>query len=139
MRTLICGSLAFDSIMVFQDHFKHHILPDKVHTLNVSFLVPTLRREFGGCAGNVAYNLQLLGDEGYPLGTVGDDFGPYAEWLDRQGVNQADVLGLGVAQRTFRPLPLGNLRLQLLVGLAERGAGLLHLLLQAVLTTVMKQ
>lgn len=88
MAALICGSLAYDVIMVFHDRFKHHILPDKVHTLNVSFLVPTMRREFGGCAGNVAYNLQLLGDDGYPLGTVGDDFGPYAEWLDRQGINR---------------------------------------------------
>ena len=63
MRTLICGSLAFDSIMVFQDHFKHHILPDKIHILNVSFLVPEMRQELGGCAGNIAYNLRLLGGE----------------------------------------------------------------------------
>jgi adenosine kinase len=88
MSALICGSLAYDVIMVFEDHFKHHILPEKVHMLNVSFLVPTMRREFGGCAGNVAYNLKLLEAEGYPLGTVGDDFGPYAEWLDCQGVSR---------------------------------------------------
>jgi hypothetical protein len=75
MRTLICGSLAFDSIMVFQDHFKHHILPDKIHMLNVSFLVPEMRREFGGCAGNIAYNLKLLGGEPLIMATVGDDFG----------------------------------------------------------------
>jgi adenosine kinase len=61
MAALICGSIAFDTIMVFHDHFKNHILPDKVHILNVSFLVPDLRREFGGCAGNIAYNLKLLG------------------------------------------------------------------------------
>jgi adenosine kinase len=61
MSALICGSLAYDVIMVFNDRFKNHILPDKVHLLNVSFLVPSMRREFGGCAGNVAYNLNLLG------------------------------------------------------------------------------
>ena len=62
-RALICGSLAFDTIMVFQDQFKNHILPDKVHILNVSFFVPRMRREFGGCAGNIAYNLQALGGQ----------------------------------------------------------------------------
>jgi adenosine kinase len=82
MRTLICGSLAFDSIMVFQDHFKHHILPDKIHMLNVSFLVPEMRREFGGCAGNIAYNLNLLGGTPVIMATVGDDFGAYADRLD---------------------------------------------------------
>ena len=61
MKALICGSIAFDTIMVFQDRFKQHILPDKIHMLNVSFLVPQMRREFGGCAGNIAYNLRLLG------------------------------------------------------------------------------
>lgn len=86
MRTLICGSLAFDSIMVFRDHFKHHILPDKIHMLNVSFLVPEMRREFGGCAGNIAYNLKLLGGEPLIMATVGDDFGIYAERLDAQAI-----------------------------------------------------
>ncbi len=86
MRTLICGSLAFDSIMVFQDHFKHHILPDKIHMLNVSFLVPEMRREYGGCAGNIAYNLKLLGGEPLIMATVGDDFAPYAERLDAHGI-----------------------------------------------------
>lgn len=85
-RALICGSLAFDTIMVFQDRFKEHILPDRIHMLNVSFLVPQMRREFGGCAGNIAYNLRLLGDLGYPMATAGRDFAPYAEWLDRCGV-----------------------------------------------------
>ena len=61
MAALICGSLAYDTIMVFPDQFKNHILPDKVHILNVSFLVPRMRREFGGCAGIIAYNLKLLG------------------------------------------------------------------------------
>ena len=86
MSALICGSFAYDTIMVFQDHFKNHILPDKVHMLNVSFLVPDMRREFGGCAGNIAYNLKLLGEEPLPMGTVGDDFGPYAEWMDQCGI-----------------------------------------------------
>jgi adenosine kinase len=85
-RALICGSLAFDTIMVFGDRFANHILPDKIHMLNVSFLVPQLRREFGGCAGNIAYNLRLLGDVGYPMATVGRDFAPYREWMARAGV-----------------------------------------------------
>ncbi len=88
MSALICGSLAYDIIMVFNDRFKNHILPDKVHLLNVSFLVPSMRREFGGCAGNVAYNLKLLGGEGYSLGTVGDDFESYARWMDAQGISR---------------------------------------------------
>lgn len=85
-RALICGSVAFDTIMVFQDRFKQHILPDKIHMLNVSFLVPQMRREYGGCAGNIAYNLKLLGDVGYPMATVGRDFGLYADWMKSNGV-----------------------------------------------------
>src|SRR5229473_1013688 len=85
-KTLICGSIAWDTIMVFNDRFSNHILPDKIHRLNVSFLVPQLRREFGGCAGNIAYNLGLLGDVAYPMATVGRDFGPYREWMARAGV-----------------------------------------------------
>jgi adenosine kinase len=85
-RALICGSMAYDTIMVFGDRFSRHILPDKIHMLNVSFLVPQLRREFGGCAGNIAYNLRLLGDSAYPMATVGRDFGPYREWLNQQGI-----------------------------------------------------
>ena len=91
MRTLICGSLAFDSIMVFHDHFKHHILPDKIHILNVSFLVPDMRREFGGCAGNIAYNLKLLGGDPVIMATVGEDFAPYASRLDQLGLSQECV------------------------------------------------
>jgi len=87
MSALICGSIAFDTIMVFPDRFKNHILPDKVHILNVSFLVPEMRREFGGCAGNIAYNLKMLGGEPLPMATVGSDFGIYAEWLEQQGVD----------------------------------------------------
>jgi adenosine kinase len=88
MTALICGSFAYDTIMVFNDQFKNHILPEKVHILNVSFQVPQLRREFGGCAGNIAYNLKCLGGEPLPLGAVGRDFGPYAEWMDRCGVSR---------------------------------------------------
>jgi adenosine kinase len=91
MSALICGSFAYDNIMVFQDHFKNHILPDKIHILNVSFLVPKLRREFGGCAGNIAYNLKLLGGRPLPMGTVGLDFAPYAEWMDTHGIGRAHV------------------------------------------------
>jgi adenosine kinase len=91
MSALICGSFAYDTIMVFPDQFKNHILPDQVHILNVSFQVPTMRREFGGCAGNIAYNLKLLGGAPLPLGTVGKDFGPYAEWMDRCGINRRHV------------------------------------------------
>ncbi|MFO1467209.1 MAG: carbohydrate kinase family protein [Steroidobacteraceae bacterium] len=83
---LICGSAAYDSILLFQDRFKAHILPEKIHLLNVSFLVPEMRREFGGCATNIAYNLKLLGEHAYPMATVGHDFGPYRESLQRKGV-----------------------------------------------------
>ncbi|ADE36053.1 carbohydrate kinase family protein [Methanohalophilus mahii] len=90
-KALICGSFAFDNIMVFNDQFKNHILPDKVHILNVSFLVPELRREFGGCAGNIAYNLKLLGGDPLPMGTVGTDFEHYAKWMDEKGINREYV------------------------------------------------
>jgi adenosine kinase len=82
MSALICGSFAFDTIMVFRDQFKNHILPDQVHILNVSFLVPDMRREFGGCAGNIAYTLKLLGGDPLPMGTIGTDFITYADWMD---------------------------------------------------------
>ena len=95
MRTLICGSLAYDNIMVFHDQFKNHILPDKIHILNVSFLVPDLRREFGGCAGNIAYNLQLLGGEPVIMATVGDDFEPYASRLAGFALEQTHVRKMG--------------------------------------------
>ena len=87
MSALICGSLAYDTIMVFPDQFKQHILPDKVHILNVAFLVPEMRREFGGVAGNISYNLKLLGGDPYPMATVGDDFGPYQRHLDQIGIS----------------------------------------------------
>jgi adenosine kinase len=91
MAALICGSLAYDTIMVFPDQFKNHILPDKVHILNVSFLVPRMRREFGGCAGNIAYNLKLLGGEPIPMATVGQDFAPYREYFAELGIDLSRV------------------------------------------------
>jgi adenosine kinase len=91
MNTLVCGSLAFDTIMVFEDRFKNHILPEKIHILNVAFLVPEMRREFGGTAGNIAYNLQLLDSKPLIMATVGDDFASYAARLDASGLNTAHV------------------------------------------------
>ncbi len=86
MRTLICGSLAFDTIMVFHDRFKQHILPEQLHILNVAFLVPDLRREYGGCAGNIAYNLKLLKGEPVIMAAAGGlDFTPYQQRLLLQG------------------------------------------------------
>lgn len=87
MSALICGSFAYDTIMVFPGYFKEHILPEQIHILNVSFMVPNLRREFGGCAGNIMYNLKLLGADGFPMGTVGSDFEPYFNWLNQHGIN----------------------------------------------------
>lgn len=86
MPTLITGSFAYDTIMVFRDRFANHILPEHAHILNVSFLVPELRREFGGCAGNIAYNLKLLGGEPLPMGAVGRDFAPYRAWLQENDI-----------------------------------------------------
>ena len=91
MSALICGSIAYDTIMVFHDRFKNHILPDKVHMLNVSFLVPDMRREFGGCAGNIAYNLKLLGGEPVPMATVGRDFDPYGSWMEECGIDTRHI------------------------------------------------
>ncbi len=91
MRTLICGSLAYDTIMVFHDRFKHHILPEQIHILNVAFLVPDMRREYGGCAGNIAYNLKLLGGEPLIMATVGDDAGLYMQRLEQLGLPASHV------------------------------------------------
>lgn len=91
MRTLICGSIAYDNIMVFPDHFKNHILPEKIHVLNVAFLVPEMRREFGGCAGNIAYNLKMLGGEPVMMATVGDDIQPYIDRFGQLELDQSHV------------------------------------------------
>ena len=95
MSTLICGSIAYDTIMVFRDRFKNHILPDQLHILNVAFLVPDMRREFGGCAGNIAYTLKMLGGDPLVMATVGDDYQPYADRLER----------LEIAQKHIRRVP----------------------------------
>src|ERR1017187_3181849 len=91
MKTLICGSLAYDTIMVFHDRFKHHILPEQIHILNVAFLLPDMRREYGGCAGNIAYNLRLLGGEPLIMATVGDDCSLYLQRLEHLGLSARHV------------------------------------------------
>jgi adenosine kinase len=101
MQTLICGSLAYDTIMVFPDRFKNHILPEKIHMLSVAFLVPEMRREWGGTAGNIAYNLKLLGGDPMIMATVGEDFGPYALRLDHLNIPRQcirEVTGTFTAQ-----------------------------------------
>jgi adenosine kinase len=91
MTILVCGSLAYDTIMVFPDQFKKHILPDQIHILNVAFMVPDLRREYGGTAGNIAYNLKLLGEEPAIMATAGHDFAPYAQRLESLGLSSRHV------------------------------------------------
>ena len=91
MNTLICGSIAYDSIMLFEDRFKNHILPDQVHILNVAFLVPEMRREFGGCAGNIAHTLQLLGGSPLVMATVGQDHKPYTDLMLEKGLSIGHV------------------------------------------------
>ena len=100
MPAVICGSLAYDTIMVFQDQFKNHILPDQMHILNVSFLVPRMRREFGGCAGNIAYNLKLLGGDPLPVAAVGQDFAPYRQHMQDCGIR---LDGVRVFEEQFTP------------------------------------
>ena len=87
MAAVICGSLAFDTIMTFEGRFADQILPDQLHILNVSFLVPGLRRDFGGCAGNIAYSLNALGGTALPMATVGSDGGDYLERLRSLGIS----------------------------------------------------
>jgi adenosine kinase len=91
MTILVCGSLAYDTIMVFPDQFRKHILPDQMHILNVSFMVPEMRREYGGTGGNIAYNLRLLGDQPYLMATAGHDFAPYAQRLESLGLSARHV------------------------------------------------
>ena len=91
-RTLITGSVAYDTIMVFPDRFRHHLLADQLHILNVCFLTPEMRREYGGTAGNIAYNLKLLGDDPLLMATVGEDVQPYLERLDALGIARDHLL-----------------------------------------------
>jgi adenosine kinase len=95
MASLICGSVAYDTIMTFEGRFREHILPDQIHMLNVSFLVPGMRREFGGCAGNIAYSLKLLGGDPVVMATVGIDADPYLQYLR----------GLDITTEHIRTLP----------------------------------
>lgn len=88
---LICGSVAFDTIAVFDGRFKDHILADRIHALSVSFLVPSMRREYGGCAGNIAYNLKMLGGNPVPVATVGEDAGDYLARLQEFGIDTRRV------------------------------------------------
>lgn len=104
MSTLICGSLAFDTITTFEGRFADQILPEKLHILNVSFLVPTMRRDFGGCAGNIAYGMQLLGGQPLPMGTLGQDGASYRARFEQLGIATdfvADVAGVYTAQATI--------------------------------------
>jgi adenosine kinase len=87
LKTLVTGSMAYDTIMVFPDRFKNHLLPDQLHILNVCFLAPEMRREFGGTAGNIAYNLKLLGEDPLLMATVGEDIQPYLYRLERLHIN----------------------------------------------------
>ena len=91
MRILLLGSIAYDNIMVFEGRFREHILPDQIYMLNVAFLVPALRREFGGCAANIAYNLRLLGGEPLIMATVGEDAESYYRRFDALGIVRTHV------------------------------------------------
>lgn len=91
MTALICGSLAFDNVMTFQGRFREHILPDQIHILNVSFLVPDMKRDYGGCAGNIAYNLKLLGERASIVATLGEDGTDYKRRMERLGIEHAKV------------------------------------------------
>jgi adenosine kinase len=91
MHILICGSIAYDTIMVFPGRFKDHILPEKLHILNVAFLVPDMRREFGGCAGNIAYNLDMIGGKPLIMAAVGDDYQPYANRFEKLQLSQRHI------------------------------------------------
>jgi adenosine kinase len=95
MPALICGSLAFDTIMTFEGRFAEQILPDQLHILNVSFLVPALRRDFGGCAGNIAYSMKMLGGTPLPMATVGSDGAEYIARMKSLGISTEFVREVG--------------------------------------------
>ncbi len=95
MSILVSGSVAFDHVMVFPDRFAKHILPDKLHILNVSFNIESLQTHFGGVAGNIAFGLRLLGEDPVVLAVAGSDFAPYAEWLERHGIRRDGIRVLG--------------------------------------------
>lgn len=99
-NVLVCGSVAFDTISVFEGHFKDHIQADNMQSLSVSFFVPTMRKEYGGCAGNIAYNLRLLGGNPLPVGTVGPDAADYLAYLQQLGI---DISLIRVAPDMYTP------------------------------------
>src|SRR3546814_2055576 len=99
-KVLICGSVAFDTITVFEGHFKDHILADSIQSLSVSFFVPTMRKAYGGCAGNIAYNLNLLGGSPVPVGTVGSDAADYIVYMQQLGIDTSLV---GVSSDMYTP------------------------------------
>lgn len=101
MNIIISGSIAYDSIMDFPDHFKNHILPDKIHNLNVSFLIGGLKLNYGGTAGNIAYNLKLLEENPIIISTAGKDFGKYRQWMEE---NSIDYSGIKVIEDEFTAL-----------------------------------
>src|SRR6187431_2203074 len=90
-KILVTGSIAYDTIMVFPDRFRNHLLADQLHILNVCFLTPEMRREYGGCAANIGYNLKLLGGDPLVMATVGEDIGPYLERLAGQGLSDSHL------------------------------------------------
>ena len=98
MTALVCGSFAYDRIMVYPGRFKEAILPDKIHMLNLSFVVPDMQHEFGGSGGNIVYNMKLLGADCLPMGAVGIDFAEYRQWLEQ---NQIDQRHLRVIENTY--------------------------------------
>ncbi|MCY4051888.1 MAG: carbohydrate kinase family protein [Gammaproteobacteria bacterium] len=91
MATLITGSIAYDTILVFQDRFANHILADQVHIINLSLIAEGMRKDYGGCCGNISYNLNLLGGNAIPMGTVGKDFAPYRQWMHANGLDTTHI------------------------------------------------
>ena len=93
MKILVTGSIAYDTIMVFPDRFRNHLLADQLHILNVCFLTPEMRREYGGTAGNIGYNLKLLGEDSLILATVGEDIPPYLARFEALGIGTSHFKG----------------------------------------------
>ena len=95
MSILVCGSMAYDSIMVFRDYFKNHIMPDQIHKLSVSFYTPEMEKNYGGTAGNIGHNLNLLETDFFIMSTVGKDFDSYSDWLQKRKINTKYIKKLG--------------------------------------------
>ena len=95
MSILVCGSMAYDSIMVFRDYFKNHIMPDQIHKLSVAFYTPEMEKNYGGTAGNIGHNLNLLETDFFIMSTVGKDFDSYSDWLQKRKINTKYIKKLG--------------------------------------------